>query len=57
MIYNMLALLGIGGAHPGGFYLTKQLFDKEKITSETSILDIGCGTGQTSANLYCKYGC
>lgn len=53
----MLALLGIGGAHPGGFYLTKQLFDKEKITSETSILDIGCGTGQTSANLYCKYGC
>ncbi|MCM3100246.1 class I SAM-dependent methyltransferase [Priestia megaterium] len=54
---DMLALLGVGGAHPGGLYLTKQLFEKEKITSETSILDIGCGTGQTSAYLYCRYGC
>jgi len=54
---DMLALLGVGGAHPGGLYLTKQLFEKEEITSETSILDIGCGTGQTSAYLYCRYGC
>lgn len=54
---DMLALLGVGGAHPGGLHLTKQLLEKEEINSDTSILDIGCGTGQTSAYLYCRYGC
>ena len=54
---DMLALLGVGGAHPGGLHLTKQLLEKEEINIDTSILDIGCGTGQTSAYLYCRYGC
>jgi ubiquinone/menaquinone biosynthesis C-methylase UbiE len=54
---DMLALLGVGGAHPGGLHLTKQLLEKEDITSATSVMDIGCGTGQTAAYLYCEYGC
>jgi SAM-dependent methyltransferase len=54
---DFLAHFGIGGAHPGGFPLTKRLFDSFDIPSSASILDIGCGTGQTAAFLWEKYGC
>jgi ubiquinone/menaquinone biosynthesis C-methylase UbiE len=53
---DALALLGIGGAHPGGLQLTKQIFAKENINKDTKILDSGCGTGQTSAYLAQRYG-
>jgi 2-polyprenyl-3-methyl-5-hydroxy-6-metoxy-1,4-benzoquinol methylase len=49
---NMLALLGIGGAHPGGILLTKAVFENEKFPLELNILDAGCGTGQTTSFLY-----
>ncbi|MBO0998643.1 class I SAM-dependent methyltransferase [Bacillus sp. SD075] len=48
---DALAKIGIEGAHPGGFELTKQLFKDEKIDHSSIILDAGCGTGQTSAFL------
>ncbi|MDQ0243482.1 ubiquinone/menaquinone biosynthesis C-methylase UbiE [Bacillus fengqiuensis] len=54
---DMLALLGVGGAHPGGLHLTKELLAEEGITNATTILDIGCGTGQTAAYLFWEYGC
>ncbi|MFC3882194.1 class I SAM-dependent methyltransferase [Bacillus songklensis] len=54
---DMLALLGVGGAHPGGLHLTKQLLEEEKITNATNILDIGCGTGQTAAYITWDYNC
>ncbi|KHE71499.1 class I SAM-dependent methyltransferase [Halobacillus sp. BBL2006] len=54
---DFLAHFGIGGAHPGGFPLTKRLFDSFDISSSASLLDIGCGTGQTAAFLWEKYGC
>ena len=54
---NCLALFGIGGAHPGGLQLTKEILSREKINEKTIILDVGCGTGQTSAYMAEKYKC
>lgn len=54
---DCLALFGVGGAHPGGLQLTKGILAGEHIDQEKSILDAGCGTGQTSAYIAEKYGC
>ncbi len=54
---DLLAHFGIGGAHPGGFALTQSIFEKEKIEPHFSVLDIGCGTGQTASYLTKKFGC
>lgn len=48
---DFLALLGFGGAHPGGIELTKIILDDYKINKDEKILEVGCGTGQTSAFL------
>ncbi|WP_338472370.1 class I SAM-dependent methyltransferase [Niallia sp. XMNu-256] len=54
---DCLALFGVGGAHPGGLQLTKKLLSREKINEQTIVLDVGCGTGQTSAYMAEKYNC
>lgn len=54
---DVIAYLGIGSAHPGGFTLTKRLLDREAIRSDMSVLEIGCGTGKTAAYLSKIYGC
>lgn len=54
---DFLAKLGIGGAHPGGLSLTKRILSREKINHEMTVLDAGCGTGQTSAFLAKEYKC
>lgn len=54
---DSLAIYGVGGAHPGGLRLTKQILGREKIKRNTEILDVGCGTGQTSAYIFRKYQC
>lgn len=54
---DCLALFGVGGAHPGGLRLTKNILSKEKIGETTAILDVGCGTGQTSAYMAEQYKC
>ncbi|MED4475650.1 class I SAM-dependent methyltransferase [Oceanobacillus caeni] len=54
---DCLALFGVGGAHPGGLPLTKRILSKEEIDETKSILDAGCGTGQTSAYISKKYQC
>ena len=53
---DFLALYGIGGAHPGGILLTKELMFREEITDGMSILDIGCGTGQTAVFIKEMFG-
>ncbi|WP_216830704.1 class I SAM-dependent methyltransferase [Alkalihalobacterium elongatum] len=57
MYLDALAKLGVGGAHPGGLLLTEKLVRSEQISTNTRILDIGCGTGQTSAYLYHHFKC
>jgi Methylase involved in ubiquinone/menaquinone biosynthesis len=54
---DCLASFGVGGAHPGGLQLTKSILAREYIDQEKSILDVGCGTGQTSAYIAEKYRC
>ncbi|WP_256241661.1 class I SAM-dependent methyltransferase [Bacillus sp. V3B] len=54
---DCLALLRVGGAHPGGLQLTKHILSREKIDETTKILDVGCGTGQTSAYIAEQYRC
>lgn len=54
--FDFLAKFGVGGAHPGGIPLTKELLDSEQITNSSIILDAGCGTGQTAAYLATHYG-
>ncbi len=54
---DFLALFGIGGAHPGGLQLTKEMLSRERINEKTKILDVGCGTGQTAAYIAEKYKC
>ena len=53
---DLLSILGIGGAHPGGVKATDIMLGGELIGPETVILDAGCGTGQTSAYLSSRYG-
>jgi SAM-dependent methyltransferase len=52
---DFLAKLGVGGAHPGGIVLTKDILSNEKISSNSHVLDAGCGTGQTASYLYQQY--
>ena len=54
---NFVAYFGIGGAHPGGFSLTQSILKDEKIQPFETVLDIGCGTGQTAAFLVQRFGC
>ncbi|RJS61779.1 class I SAM-dependent methyltransferase [Bacillus sp. PK3_68] len=54
---DCLAMLGVGGAHPGGLQLTKKMLAKVEIDRTKTVLDIGCGTGQTSAYMAEKYKC
>jgi SAM-dependent methyltransferase len=54
---DLVAYFGIGGAHPGGFSLTQSILEDEKIQPFESVLDIGCGTGQTAAFLAQEFGC
>ncbi len=53
---NFLSKFGVGGAHPGGIKLTKEILENEKINQSSRILDVGCGTGQTASYLAARYG-
>lgn len=54
---DLLALLGIGAAHPGGLGLTRAIFEELEITEDTFILEVGCGTGQTTDYLISNFPC
>lgn len=54
---DLLAKHGVDGAHPGGLALTRELLRRESIKNNTMLLDVGCGTGQTSAYLAQNYKC
>ncbi len=45
---DMLAKLGVGNAHPGGFGETLEQLRKYPIEKGTHVLEVGCGTGRTA---------
>src|SRR5690625_652923 len=55
--HDFLALMGVGGAHPGGLSFTKHLLKNVQIDQNSRVLDAGCGTGQTAAYIAETYGC
>lgn len=54
---DLLAKYGIDGAHPGGLQLTRKILELEKVSENTALLDMGCGTGETSAYIAKSFGC
>ncbi|MDC3416956.1 class I SAM-dependent methyltransferase [Aquibacillus salsiterrae] len=54
---QLLARLGINGAHPGSLAMTKKMLAGITIRPTTKIVDVGCGTGQTVAYLVQTYPC
>ncbi|MFD0677501.1 MULTISPECIES: class I SAM-dependent methyltransferase [unclassified Paenibacillus] len=48
---DMLAKLGIGNAHPGGFTATLKQLEQYPLPMNSRILEVGCGTGRTSCYL------
>lgn len=54
---DFLAKFGISSAHPGGFPLTKALLEDAALKSSHHVLDVGCGTGETSVYIAKTYKC
>jgi len=49
--FELLAWLGIGSCHPGGFQATKQNLGSLPIGSRDYVLEAGCGSGLTACYL------
>ncbi|NIK71896.1 MULTISPECIES: class I SAM-dependent methyltransferase [unclassified Paenibacillus] len=54
--HTLLAGLGEGSAHPGGFQATKELIGQIGFPRGTKVLEAGCGTGRTACYL-ASLGC
>lgn len=54
--HDLLARLGEGSAHPGGFSATIQLLDSLSLPAGVHVLEVGCGTGRTACHL-ARQGC
>ena len=53
----MSKILKMKVLHPGGLDATKLLAKKSKISSDITILDVGCGSGHSDVFLAKNYGC
>lgn len=53
---EMIAKLGIGNAHPGGFAGTLRLLAHFPFGPGIEVLEVGCGTGRTACRL-AQFGC
>jgi SAM-dependent methyltransferase len=54
---DVLAELGAGSAHPGGYESTQQWLSEIPWDKSMSVLDVGCGTGRTLLQVNQRYGC
>ncbi|CAM3685965.1 class I SAM-dependent methyltransferase [Marinicrinis lubricantis] len=52
----MLAKLGVGNAHPGGYGATLEQLKHWPIAPGSRVLEVGCGTGRTACHL-ARNGC
>jgi SAM-dependent methyltransferase len=52
----MIAKLGLGNAHPGGFAETLRFLKRHPLPVGTEVLEVGCGTGRTAC-LLAEMGC
>ena len=55
--FELLAWLGIGSSHPGGFPATKLNLDAMQVKPAEYVLDAGCGSGLTACHLAKTIGC
>ncbi|MDR3584610.1 MAG: methyltransferase domain-containing protein [Desulfosporosinus sp.] len=55
--FELIAWLGIGSSHPGGFPATKQNLEAMQVKPEEYVLDAGCGSGLTACHLAKTIGC
>ena len=55
--FELLAWLGLGSSHPGGFPATKQNLSVLQVKPEEYVLDAGCGSGLTACHLAKTVGC
>lgn len=55
--FELLAWLGIGSSHPGGFPATQQNLEAIQVKPEEYVLDAGCGSGLTACHLAKTIGC
>ncbi|MEL1134401.1 class I SAM-dependent methyltransferase [Desulfitobacterium sp. THU1] len=55
--FELLAWLGIGSSHPGGFPTTVKNLEVMEVKPEDIILDAGCGSGLTACHLAKQRGC
>jgi len=49
--------VGMTVIHPGGFNATDRLAESCHISSDSKVIDIGCGKGTTAVRFAEKYGC
>jgi ubiquinone/menaquinone biosynthesis C-methylase UbiE len=55
--FDLLATLNIEDAHPGGFELTKEMMKFLPLSSNSNVLEVGCGSGHTACYIYEQYKC
>ena len=55
--FELLAWLGVGSSHPGGFPATKQNLAAMQVNPREYVLDAGCGSGLTACHLAKTIGC
>jgi arsenite methyltransferase len=55
--FELLAWLGIGSSHPGGFPATEKNLAELQVGSDEYVLDAGCGSGLTACHLAKNVGC
>lgn len=55
--FELLAWLGIGSSHPGGFPATQQNLDALQVKTDEYVLDAGCGSGLTACHIAKTIGC
>lgn len=55
--HDVLAAVGAGSAHPGGFSATSTWLSKVNLRPEDRVLDVGCGTGRTLVEIQKRFQC